>query len=83
VIAARQRLTDELTQLGFAVAPSQTNFIFSKPPQFSAETWLQRLREKKVLVRWFKQPEIKDFLRITIGTDAEADALLRAIRKIL
>ena len=83
VIATRQRLTDELTGFGFTVAHSQTNFIFCKPPQFPAETWLQRLRDKKVLVRWFKQPEIKDFLRITIGTDAEADALLRAIRKIL
>jgi histidinol-phosphate aminotransferase len=41
------------------------------------------LRERRVLVRWFGAPEIRDFLRISIGTDAEADALLRAARKIL
>jgi histidinol-phosphate aminotransferase len=41
------------------------------------------LRERRVLVRWFGAPETRDFLRITIGTDAEADALLRAVRKIL
>lgn len=83
VIATRQRLSDELTQLGFQIAPSQTNFIFVKPPGLRAETWLQRLRDQKVLVRWFKHPEISDFLRVTIGTDAEADALIRATRKIL
>ena len=64
--------------MGFAVLPSQTNFIFARPPKFPAEVWLQKLRERKVLVRWFPYPETKDYLRITIGTDAEADALLRA-----
>jgi histidinol-phosphate aminotransferase len=41
------------------------------------------LREKRILVRWFNQPEVKDFLRITIGTPAEADALVRAAKAIL
>lgn len=82
VIATRERLTRELTKLGFRVAPSQTNFIFARPPLFPANEWLQKLREQKILVRWFSYPETKDFLRITIGTDAEADALLRASRKL-
>jgi histidinol-phosphate aminotransferase len=83
VIATRNRLTKELTKLGFAVLPSQTNFIFAKPPKFAAEQWLGKLREKKVLVRWFRYPETKDYLRITIGTDAEANALLRAAKSLL
>jgi histidinol-phosphate aminotransferase len=49
----------------------------------TAKDWLQKLREKKILVRWFNQPEIKDFLRITIGTPAEAKALVRAVKAIL
>jgi histidinol-phosphate aminotransferase len=49
----------------------------------TAKDWLQKLREKKILVRWFNQPEIKDFLRITIGTPAEAEALVRAVTAIL
>jgi histidinol-phosphate aminotransferase len=49
----------------------------------TAKDWLQKLREKKILVRWFNQPEIKDFLRITIGTQAEAEALARAAKAIL
>jgi histidinol-phosphate aminotransferase len=83
VIATRQRLSDELSALGFDVAPSQTNFVFVRPPRFPAEQWLQKLREQKILVRWFNHPDIKDRLRITIGTDAEADALVRVARKLL
>jgi hypothetical protein len=48
-----------------------------------AETWLAKLREKRILVRRFAAPETKDFLRITIGTDAQSDALLKAVRSIL
>lgn len=83
VRATRHRLCDRLSALGFEVTPSQTNFIFCRPPRFPAEAWLGRLRERRVLVRWFGAPEVKDFLRITVGTDPDADALLRAVRTIL
>ena len=83
VIATRQRLAEELGALGFEVLPSQTNFILAKPPRFKAEKWLEKLREKKILVRWFSYPEVKDYLRITIGTDREASALVKAARQIL
>jgi histidinol-phosphate aminotransferase len=83
VISTRERLTGQLAGLGFHVFPSQTNFIFAAPPKFPAQAWLQKLRDKKVLVRWFRYPETKNYLRITIGTDQEADALLRAVRAIL
>ncbi|MEO6181898.1 MAG: histidinol-phosphate transaminase, partial [Verrucomicrobiota bacterium] len=81
--STRDQLRRELTGLGFTVLPSQSNFIFSRPPKFPAQSWLEKLRSQKVLVRWFGYPETKDFLRITIGTDKEADALLKAARKIL
>ena len=83
IIATRERLSARLTGLGFRVLPSQANFILARPPKFSAEAWLTKLRVKKILVRWFRYPEVKDYLRITIGTDREADALLAAAGKIL
>jgi histidinol-phosphate aminotransferase len=83
IIATREWLSRELTKLDFRVLPSQTNFILTQPPQFSAQDWLQKLRGKKILVRWFSTPEISDYLRITIGTQAEAAALVNATRKIL
>jgi histidinol-phosphate aminotransferase len=69
--------------LGFHVLPSQTNFILAKPPLFPAEKWLQKLRNRKILVRWFNAPEVKDYLRITIGTQKEAEILVKAARKII
>jgi histidinol-phosphate aminotransferase len=83
IIATREWLSRELTKLGFRVLPSRTNFILARPPRFSAPAWLQSLRAQKVLVRWFDRPEVKDYLRITIGTAAEAEALVNAVRKIL
>jgi histidinol-phosphate aminotransferase len=83
IIATREWLSRELTRLGFRVLPSQANFILAKPPQFPANEWLQKLRAKKILVRWFSAPEVRDYLRITIGTPAEAAALVRVVRRIL
>jgi histidinol-phosphate aminotransferase len=83
ILATRERLTGRLRQLGFDVLPSQANFIFVRPPRFSAEVWLAKLREKKVLVRWFDSPATRDYLRITVGTDMEAGTLLRQAARIL
>jgi histidinol-phosphate aminotransferase len=83
IVATRQRLSEELRALGFEVLPSQANFIFVRPPRLGAEIWLQKLRERKVLVRWFDSPQTRDYLRITIGTEAEMDAMLGQARRIL
>ena len=83
IIATREKLSRDLTTLGFRVLPSQTNFILVKPPLFPAKDWLQKLRDRKILVRWFSAPEVSDYLRITIGTAAEAAALVKAVRGIL
>jgi len=82
IITTREWLARELTKLGFRVLPSQTNFILVKPPLFPAPAWLQKLRERKILVRWFSAPEVSDYLRITIGTPAEAAALVKAVRQL-
>jgi len=82
IIATRDSLSRELTKLGFRVLPSQTNFILAKPPLFPAKDWLQKLRDRKILVRWFSAPEVSDYLRITIGTPAAAAALVQAARRL-
>jgi histidinol-phosphate aminotransferase len=83
IIATRAWLTAQLAGLGFQVFPSQTNFILARPPGFSPAEWLAKLREKKILVRWWRDPAVRDYLRITIGTAAEAAALVRAVKVIL
>src|SRR5208283_5274424 len=83
IIATRERLYRELTTLGFRVFPSRTNFILVQPPRFAAHEWQRQLRDRKILVRWFNFPEVKNYLRITIGAPAEAAALVKAARTIL
>ncbi|HTR41482.1 MAG TPA: histidinol-phosphate transaminase [Pseudomonadales bacterium] len=83
IVATREWLSRELTLLGFRVLPSQTNFILIIPPRFTSQDWLQKLRDRKIFVRWFSSPEIKKYLRITIGTRAEMETFLRAVGKIL
>ncbi len=82
IIATRDWLSRELTKLGFRVLPSQTNFILVQPPLFPAKEWLQKLRDQKILVRWFSAPELKNYLRITIGKQSEAQTLVKAVKRI-
>ena len=83
ILATREWLSRELTKLGFRVFPSQTNFILVQPLRFTTHEWQHELREQKILVRWFNFPEVKSYLRITIGTPAEAAALVGAAHRIL
>src|SRR5262245_19950954 len=79
----RQRLTRQLTALGFQVLPSQTNFILARPPHFSAKQWLKELRDRRILVRWFDHPQVREYLRVSIGTDTDMRALVKGARAIL
>ena len=83
VIRTRTVLSDALTGLGFDVLPSQTNFVLARPPKLAAHAWLRQLRDRKILVRWFDTPELRQYLRITIGTDRDAATLVKAARQIL
>jgi histidinol-phosphate aminotransferase len=77
--ATRARLAGALQACGYEVLPSATNFLFARPPDGDARTVFDRLREKKIFVRYFPGPRTGAYLRITIGTDAEIDALLAAL----
>ncbi|UVJ43266.1 histidinol-phosphate transaminase [Pseudomonas sp. LS1212] len=79
VIDSREHLVAELTQRGFEVLPSAANFIFARHPQHDAAALAARLREQGVIVRHFKQERIAQFLRISIGTPEQNQALLDAL----
>ena len=83
ILASRDYLSRQLEQIGFHVFPSQTNFILTQPPRFAARGWLEKLRARKILVRWFDHSVTRDYLRITIGTEVEVNALLNAVKAIL
>jgi histidinol-phosphate aminotransferase len=83
VIAAREELTVQLWRLGFDVLPSKANFVFARHPRQDAATLALQLREHGVLVRHFKQPRIDQYLRVSVGTPAQCDALVNALRLLL
>jgi histidinol-phosphate aminotransferase len=79
----REQVTSALASVGFEVMPSQTNFLLVKPSRFAARTWQRKLREHNVLVRWFSDLRVKDYLRVTIGSEKEMSALMRSVKVIL
>lgn len=82
VISSRERLAAGLTTLGFDVVPSAANLLFARHPGHDAATLVLRLREREIFVRHFKAPRIDQHLRISVGTDAECEILLNALREI-
>ena len=83
VVASRERLVAEMTRLGFDVLPSAANFIFARHPGHEGAALAAALRERSIIVRHFRQPErIAPFLRITVGTDAQCDALIAALKAL-
>ena len=83
VVRTREALTRALDDAGFDVLPSQANFLLVRPPRFTANAWLGKLRDRRILVRWFSAPDVNQYLRITIGTDQEIAKLLKAVQDIL
>lgn len=79
VIDSREGVVTAMQGLGFEVLPSAANFIFARHPQRDAATIAASLREQGVIVRHFKLPRIDQFLRITIGTAEQNQALLDAL----
>jgi len=81
VMASREAVVAAMTALGFEVLPSAANFIFARHPQQDAATLAASLREEGIIVRHFKLPRIDQFLRITIGTPEQNQALLDALKR--
>ena len=84
VIESREWLVGALEKLDFSVLPSGANFILARHAVRDGAALTAALRERGIIVRHFRRPErIAPYLRITIGTDAECQALVGGLREIL
>src|SRR5262249_30074530 len=83
VMRNRAALIASLSGVGFAVLPSSANSVFARLPGYSGQTLAAALRARAILVRHFGAPRIADFLRITIGSEAELARLTEALGEIL
>ena len=83
ITETRERSVQKLSERGFFVLPSAANFVFASHPDRPAKEIFAGLREKGVYVRYFDQPRIRNFLRITIGTDEEMNRFFAALDELI
>jgi histidinol-phosphate aminotransferase len=78
----RLATTARLRELGCTVLPSETNFLFVRPPKPAA--WLfKALRDEGYLVRYFNLPRVSEYLRVTIGTETEMQGFIETMARLL
>ncbi len=82
IIATRDKTAAKLKVLGFELCDSKTNFLFARHPKIGGAKLYAALREAGILVRYFAKPRIDDYVRITVGSDFEMDALVDALKTI-
>lgn len=83
IIATRDEYADELRKIGFDVLQSNANFLFAKHNDRPASEIYYQLKNNGVLVRHFNAPRIDNYLRITVGTPEQMQALVDALKALL
>lgn len=83
IIATRERSKKRLGELGFTFTDSKSNFIFASHKKKTASEIFNKLKERKIFVRYWNKPIIGNHLRISIGTDDEMDRLFAALEEIV
>ena len=83
IIRVRQWTKQQLESVGFRVLPSQTNFLFAASEKISGGELYVQLKKRGILVRYFHAPRTKDFVRITIGTQKQMEAFMKAVNTVL
>ena len=79
----REKFSKALIKAGFSVLPSKANFVFVKYPFLSGGDFYAELKKRGVLVRYFDKPRLKEFVRITIGSEEQMEKTLEVIFDVL
>ncbi len=83
IIAERERLFKELEKLGWLKPfPSQANFILCQVLKGGAKKLCQKLQDKGILVRYFDQPRLRNYIRISVGKPEHTDTLIKTLKEI-
>ena len=80
IMKTREHAKEVLGEMGFSFPDSKANFLFITHPDYPAKELFQALRQKDIYVRYFDQPRINNYLRVTIGTDEQMEAFYEFLR---
>ena len=84
IIAERERLFGELEKIEWLKTfPSQANFILCLVLKGEAKELRQKLQEKGILVRYFEEPVLQNYIRISVGKPEHTDALIKVLKEIV
>ena len=83
MIKTREWMKKELSALVFTFPDSMSNFLFVTHPKYKATDIQKFLRENRILVRHFNGVRVDNYLRISVGTDAQAEVLVNVLKKMI
>lgn len=83
ICKTREKTTEALRALGFTVLDSKTNFIFAKSGDMPGKVYFDGLREAGILVRRWDSERIKDYVRISIGSEEEMETFVEETKKLV
>lgn len=83
IIETRDKTSDEMRKMGFVLMESRTNFLFARHPRIKGIELYRGLRDRGILVRHFSKPRIDGYVRITVGTPEQMEALCAEIKEML
>lgn len=83
IITTREYSKKKLAEMGFEFTDSMSNFIFASHKQKNAGYIFEELKKRKIFVRYWNKPRINNYMRITVGTDDEMNALFKALEEII
>lgn len=83
IVQTREWAKEELRKLGFQFTDSKANFIFATHPEYDAKELFEALKKENIYVRYWNSERINQYLRITVGTREEMEALLSFLRNLI
>lgn len=80
IISTREHAKEVLGEMGFSFPDSKSNFLFITHPKYRAKDLFEALKKEDIYVRYFSLPKIDNYLRVTIGTEAQMEAFYEFLR---
>lgn len=83
IAAIRDKVAGQLEAMGWKVLPSKANFLFAVAPGMGGGAMYQALRQRGVLVRYFDAPRTRDYIRVSVGDEAQMERFMQTIKEIM